>query len=249
MAVVSVLETKMISELRCRIADLSTVVPAVGDLGPRCRDYISHGEIGVDIIIHTDRIREKSFAEMSDDLWIYIKTGGIFFCELLKHDGIMLHASAVELDGKAYLFSAPCGTGKSTHTRLWQSVFGEKARVFNDDKPALRLIDGVWYAYGTPWCGKDGININMKVPIAGICFLKQAPENKIRRLSSQEAAQNIIWQTLRKFKLTENLDLMLSHVDKLARQIPVFELENRPEPEAVQLSYTTMLHAAEEMGL
>ena len=162
---------------------------------------------------------------------------------------MMLHASAVELDGKAYLFSAPSGTGKSTHTRLWQSVFGEKARVFNDDKPALRLIDGTWYAYGTPWCGKDGININMKVPVAGICFLKQAPENRIRRLSADEAAQRIISQTLRKFKLVENLDLMLSHVDKLVRQIPAFELENRPEEEAVHMSYENMRRAAEELGL
>ena len=27
----------------------------------------------------------------------------------------MMHAAAIEMDGGAYLFSAPSGTGKSTH--------------------------------------------------------------------------------------------------------------------------------------
>ncbi|MBE6991229.1 MAG: hypothetical protein E7430_01440 [Ruminococcaceae bacterium] len=161
----------------------------------------------------------------------------------------MLHSSAVALDGKGYLFSGPCGMGKSTHTRLWQSVFGDEAKVFNDDKPALRRLDGKWFAYGTPWCGKDHININMKVPLAGICFLKQSDENKIRRLTPQEATPLVISQTMRKFKQVEYLNLMLSHVDKLVREIPIFELENRPEPEAAILSHETMLKAAIEAGL
>lgn len=233
----------------CKIADLIVELPTVGDLIPRCRDYICESSNGVDIRIHTERFIESPWENLTEDQWIYMYSGDLFAFDLLRFNGFRIHASAVELDGKAYLFSAPSGTGKSTHTRLWQSVFGEKARVFNDDKPALRLIDGTWYAYGTPWCGKDGININMKVPVAGICFLKQAPENRIRRLSPQEAAQRIISQTLHKFKLVENLDLMLGHTDKLVRQIPVFELENRPEPEAVRMSYENMRRAAEELGL
>ena len=66
------------------------------------------------------------------------------------YNGLMLHASAAALGGRAYLFSGPCGRGKSTHTRLWQQTFGEAVQVFNDDKPALRRLDGRWYAYGTP---------------------------------------------------------------------------------------------------
>ena len=150
------------------------------------------------------------------------------------------------MDGQAYLFSGPCGMGKSTHTRLWQQTFGPAAQIFNDDKPALRLLDGKWFAYGTPWCGKDGINQNKKVPLAGICFLKQAPQNRIRRLTCQEAMTRVISQTLRKFNKMESLDLMLRHVDKLVRQIPIYELENRPEPAAAQLSYETMRRGGQE---
>ena len=234
----------------CKIANLYTEIPEAGDLIPRCREYLCRDKGSADIIIRTELFGDESLRNaLSENECIYLESGAQFYVKLLKFDGMMLHSSAVELDGRAYLFSGDCGAGKSTHTRLWQAVFGEKAKVFNDDKPALRYIDGKWIAYGTPWCGKDGININMSAPVAGICFLKQAEENKIRRLSNGEAVQRIVKQTMRRFKLVENLDRMLSHVDKLVRQIPVFELENRPEPEAALLSYETMRRAAEEAGL
>lgn len=236
----------------CEIADLIVEIPEAGDLVPRCQEYLcdaSSAKNGADIIIRTDLFRKDAWSGLNEDQTVYMESGTQFEAHLLRHNGMRLHSSAVELDGKAYLFSAPCGTGKSTHTRLWQSVFGEKARVFNDDKPALRYVDGQWYAYGTPWCGKDGININMKVPLAGICFLKQADQNHIRRLNNKEAVQKILWQTVHQFSLAERMDLMLSHVDSIVRNIPVFELENRPEQEAARLSYETMRRAAEEMGL
>ena len=179
----------------------------------------------------------------------YLESGNQFHCQLLKFDGIFLHSSTVVLDGKAYLFSGHSTAGKSTHTRLWQQVFGPAARVINDDKPALRKIDGVWYAYGTPWCGKDGINLNERAPVAGVCFMKKAAENRIRRLNTAEAMQKILAQTIHRFKYVERLDLMLALLDNFLRTIPVYELENRPEPEAVRLSYETMRAGAEEAGL
>lgn len=236
----------------CKIADLFVEIPEAGDLVPRCREYLcdpSSAKNGADITIRTDLFRKDAWPGLSENLTIYMESGTLFEAYLLRHNGMRLHSSAVELDGKAYLFAANSGTGKSTHTRLWQSLFGEKARVFNDDKPALRFVDGKWYAYGTPWCGKDGININMKVPLAGICYLKQAPHNRIRRLSTLEAMAKIIEQTPHKFTTAKGLDLLLPHVDRIVRTIPVFELENRPESEAAQLSYETMRRAAEEMGL
>jgi hypothetical protein len=151
----------------------------------------------------------------------------------------MLHASAVELDGRAYLFSGPSGMGKSTHTRLWQQEF-PRARVFNDDKPALRLLDDVWYAYGTPWCGKDGININMKVPLGGICFLKQSTENSIRRLDKKEAIQKILSQTAAKISNVAKMEKLLETVGRLVKEIPIYELSNKPEPEAALMSYHAM---------
>lgn len=218
-------------------------------MAPRCRDYLYHGEERPQIVIHEEDYRPQIWPSVPTELLPYMDSGSLFYLQLLRHNGMMLHSSAVELDGRVYLFSGNCGAGKSTHTRLWQQVFGAEARIINDDKPALRLIDGVWYAYGTPWSGKDGINQNRKAPVAGICFMKKADHNAIRHVTGLEAMAKIMKQTQRRFRNPENLDLLLSHLEKLVQMIPVYELENRPEPEAARLSYETMRRGAEEMGL
>lgn len=228
----------------CKIADLITEVPEAGDLVPRCKDYLWNSTDGADVIIRTDLFHPEYWPGASENLMIYMESGCQFYGKLLGFHGMMLHASAVEMHGKAFLFSGPSGMGKSTHTRLWQQVFGTEARVFNDDKPALRFLDGKWYAYGTPWCGKDSINKNVKVPLVGICFLKQAAENRIRRLDVFEAMQKIVSQTHNKFRRVEMLDQMLENVERLASTIPVFELENKPESDAAKMSYETMNRAA-----
>ena len=234
----------------CKIADLLVEIPASGGMAPRCGEYLHRGNERADIVIRTEFYSRDKYPEnSSEDSIGYMESGRQFYAALISFDGFFLHASAVELDGRAYLFSAPSGTGKSTHTRLWQSLYGNAAQVFNDDKPALRRLNGCWYAYGTPWCGKDGINQNKKIPLAGICFLKRGNMNQIRRLDNKEAVQKVFSQTFRKFWKIEKIELMLSHVDKLVREIPIYELECLPNEDAARVSYETMRRGAEENGL
>ena len=234
-----------------QIAGLTVRMESFGRTVTQAEPYLVEdcGEADITIRSNWENLKANQ-PHLSDEDCEYLSTGSSFYTQLLKFDGMMVHASAVVVDGRAYLFSGPCGTGKSTHTKIWRKLFGdERAKILNDDKPALRLEDGQWFAYGTPWSGKTDQNLNIRVPLAGICFLKQASENRIRRLSQAEAVSRIITQTVRKFKNVERLDSMLSCVEKIVQEIPVFELENRPEPAAAQLSYETMRKAAEEMGL
>ena len=233
----------------CKIAELNVEIPETTDLAVRCIPYVTVPSHIPDIAIREEEYRPHVWPRLDEDGMIYMESGIQFYGHLLRFNGLMLHASAVELNGKAYLFSGPSGMGKSTHTRLWQQTFGSAAQVFNDDKPALRCVDGKWYAYGTPWCGKDGINQNKKVPLAGICFLKRGEENSIRQLTVAEVIPCIVSQTRRKFQNPELINLMLQNVEQLVASIPVFELYNKPEPEAALLSYDTMRKKAEEMGL
>lgn len=227
----------------CKIADLYAEIPEAGGMTSRLGEYavkeIKKDDFIPDITVREERYVRERWPGVSDKDFTYMESGGLFYVQLVKLGGMMLHSSAVELDGKAYLFSGPSGMGKSTHTRLWKENF-PNARIFNDDKPALREIDGVWYAYGTPWCGKDGININMKAPISAICFLRRGNRNEIRRLSKIEAATAILSQTITNFSKPEHLQVLLAVIDRLIDKIPVYELMNRPEPEAAMLSYKTM---------
>ena len=234
----------------CKIVDLFSEIPETDGLYDRCKGYICNEKIGADIIIRTELYRTERYdAQISQSTIAYMEAAYQFYLGLLAHNGFYLHASAIVKDGRAYLFSGPSGIGKSTHTRLWQQLFGEDARVINDDKPALRYVDGRWYAYGTPWCGKDGININEKAPLAGVCFLKRGEENKIRRMTKFEAMQRILGQTIYKLKNEDQLDKLIKSLELFLNDIPVYELENLPEISAAQLSYETMFRGAEEAGL
>lgn len=231
----------------CKIADLTVDVPAAGGLAPRCAEYLHNGNDQADIVICPEAYRFEKYPEgTGEETVAYMESAYQFYKALIAYGGFYLHSSAVVLDGKAYLFSGPSRVGKSTHTRLWQQVFGTGARVINDDKPALRRIDGVWYAYGTPWCGKDGININEKAPLAGVCFLKQASENRMRRLDPFEATRKLLGQTIYKLKTADMLDTVLQTLDAFVKEIPVYELENCPVPDAARLSWETMRRGAKE---
>lgn len=176
---------------------------------------------------------------LSDEDCEYLCTGGSFYRQLLNFDGMLLHASAVVVDGYAYLFSAPCGTGKSTHTRLWLQAFGDRAFILNDDKPALRFEDGAWYAYGTPWSGKHDISANVRVPVAGICFLHQAKENTIRPFSGPKAIFSLLEQTARPAGAALRGQLMML-LDKLLTNLPVWEMGCNMDPQAAMVSYGAM---------
>lgn len=192
------------------------------------------------IVIDTqkERLRFDS-TELTLDDFEYVSTGGWFYRRLVEYSGFLLHSSAVVVDGRAYLFSAASGTGKSTHTQLWLDTFGDRAYMLNDDKPAIRLEDGKWYAYGTPWSGKYDISRNERVPLAGICFLKRGGENVIRPFTGSAAVFAFLEQTLRPVN-TVTRTKVINLVHKLVSDVPIWQLECNMDKEAAMVSYRAM---------
>ena len=231
-----------------RIADLFTEIPEEGGIASLCEEYKTSEEASPDIIIRAERYRYDIWPTLSAENVAYMESGVQFAFKLLRHGGIYLHASAIEVDGYAYLFSGPSGVGKSTHTGLWQSILPH-ACIINDDKPALRRLDGTWYAYGTPWSGKHHINKNKKAKLAGICFLARGRENSIRRLEEAEAVSRLVHGTMHGLPGELSLDRMLSCVESLVTDIPIYELRALPDEAAARMSYETMRRGAEEKTL
>ena len=209
----------------------------------RGKQYEVSDDVTPDIVINRDEERIKRNAEqypqMTLDEWEYMIFGSGFYNNIINFDGMMLHASAVVVDGKAYLFSAPCGTGKSTHTSLWLKLFGDQAYIINDDKPAIRMVDGEFYVYGTPFSGKHDISRNTRVKLGGLCFISQAEENEISVMDSKDVIVNILEQTIRRLSM-ENMDKMLTVVDKMLSNITVYSLKCNMDLSAAKLSYETM---------
>lgn len=169
----------------------------------------------------------------------YMEIGRQFYLNLISFDGMMLHASAVVVNGEAYLFSAPSGTGKSTHTNLWLEKFGDSAYILNDDKPAIRLMDGKAMAFGTPFSGKFDISRNIGVPIRGIAFLERSAENSCERMEQKQAIYSLMNQSIRPSNQMTYIRL-LKVLDSVIRRVPVYTLKCNMDPEAAQVAYETM---------
>ena len=228
-----------------KIADLTVDMGYKYDrMKAQAEAYRISGEESPNVTIYlSDDFLEKKHQEnpqITHEMGEYIYTGSIFYSGLILFGGFMLHASAVLMDGRAYLFSAPSGVGKSTHTAMWQQVFGkERAKILNDDKPAIRIEKDGIYAFGTPWSGKTDLNINVKAPIAGICFLERGKTNKIKRENPGAVIGKLLMQTIRPCD-EKDLELLLGHIDTVLRKIPVYTLSCDISEEAVRVAYNEM---------
>lgn len=207
----------------------------------RSEPYLTDSERNADIKINIDPFRlismQKENPHLSYDDCEYIYTSEVFYKALLGFDGMVIHASAVSLDGEAYLFSAKSGVGKSTHAALWLEFFGNRAHIVNDDKPALRLINGSFFVFGTPWSGKTDLNTNESVPLKAIAFLEQGAENKIVKLTAKEALPLLFNQTLR---FAEEIDKLSFLLDRLLKEIPFYKLTCDISLDAVRCAYNAM---------
>lgn len=187
----------------------------------------------------------ERYPTVSEEVAEYMCTGASFYRQLLDFGGMMLHSSAVVVDGKAYLFTADPGTGKSTHTKLWLDRFGDRAYILNDDKPALRLEPEGWFAYGTPWSGKYDLSTDRRVPLAGIAAVFRGEENTIVPFRGLQAIHALLKQVNRP-KATGYREKLLELLDKLITQVPVWKLTCNMDPEAAEISYHAMSGGKQE---
>ena len=158
---------------------------------------------------------------------------------LFDRDILMTHGSTVAVDGKAYLFTAKCGTGKSTHTRLWRQVFGPRAVMVNDDKPFLKLTEDGVLACGSPWSGKHGLDTNVTLPLQGICILTRGKENSIWRILPEEALPMLLHQSYCPVEEAKRARFE-TLVQLLAERTPLWHMECNMDPSAAEVSHNAM---------
>ncbi|MBQ2733050.1 MAG: hypothetical protein IJF74_02745 [Clostridia bacterium] len=217
--------------------------PMLEMLRSRSKKYLADNSLPADIKI---RIPEKVFADfceenpqLTPEECEYLMTGSVFYHHLVDHGGIMLHASAVAYKGEAYLFSADSGTGKSTHTSLWLKEFGADAVIINDDKPALRIIDGEIMCCGTPFSGKHDISENRLYPVKGIAFIERAEKNSISAIPPYTSLPLIMQQTVHNFSEKRG-ERFLALLSDILTRVPVYSLKCNMDPEAAHVSLNGM---------
>lgn len=210
-----------------------------------CQEYLYLGDEKPSFLAEVtpdDVLREKTQSvDIPDDilesLALYRK-----LCNYLidNADAIIFHSSALMVDEKAYLFTAPSGTGKSTHAWGWRTVYGDKVVMINDDKPLIRKIDGKFYAYGNPWNGKHNLGANIRAEVKAICEIKRAKQNSIEKSSPKVMIPTILNQTLR-FSEEDKTVKLLGLLDGLLKSADLYTLHCDVSREAVLTSYNAMV--------
>ncbi len=192
-----------------------------------CADYLTKEEPLITLDV-TDEVLAKEQALATESisaaygecLAVYRLLGE----QLPLWDGCIFHGAAIAFDGKAYLFAAPSGTGKTTHISYWKKAFGHRVSIVNGDKPILRYLDGVLYAWGTPWAGKESLHRNVGVPVGGICFLSRGETDRI----VPAEASSCVAAALSQIYLPqgqEAMDKTLTLLDRILRDVPLWKLE------------------------
>ncbi len=150
---------------------------------------------------------------------------------IARAGGFILHCAYIDIGGKAVLFTAPSGTGKSTQAELWHEL--RAADIINGDRAAVRVLEGIPTACGIPFAGSSSYCKNRDLPIAAIVYLSQAPETSIRPLKGYEAFSRI-WEgvSVNTWDKTD-MELVSAAVQTLATEVPVFHLCCTPDESAV----------------
>ena len=240
---------KQLYRLADRIIEINSMHPMIHE---QCREYRAAGVPDFRIEITPSDIvfeREKSAqADKAEERAIQFYSDG--YLETLaayrkiaermpEYDTVLFHGSCVAVDGAGYLFTAKSGPGKSTHTRLWRELLGDRAIMINDDKPLIRISDSGAIIYGTPWDGKHHLSNNIAVSLKAICILERAKENAILPVTREEALPMLIQQTYRPadpLTLAETLTL----IDRLGMEVKLYRLRCNMDISAAKLSYGTM---------
>lgn len=211
------------------------------------KGYVSEGKPDFFISLTEDDIRREEAVSRRRDKW-RLSLDQLELCAIqrrivscLSFEGIVLfHGSAICVDRKTYIFTAPSGTGKSTHSRIWRELLTDHDVVMvNDDKPFLKVEEGRITAYGSPWRGKEGLGCNMSAPVEAICCISQGTENAIREATPEEMYPIFFEQSFRPFD-KEGTENYLHTLDVLTRSVRLYKLECDISLDAARLSYETM---------
>ena len=182
-----------------------------------------------------ERERTQSETEFTDGYLESIVVYRLIAEILPRYGAFVFHGAVLALNGEAYAFTARSGVGKTTHTGLWISEFGDEVHYLNGDKPIIRIIDGKAYAHGTPWRGKEGYGVNESLPLCGIALLGRGTVNEARVIDPSSGVLRLFGQIYLP-KDQESLKLTMRLADSLVKATKLVELKCNMDPEAAHVS-------------
>lgn len=163
--------------------------------------------------------------------------------QMLAFNIFLMHGTVVAVDGKAYMFTAPSGTGKTTHVKMWLQNL-PNACIVNGDKPLI-IAGNPPEICGTPWAGKEGWQTNTIVPLEAIVLMERSEDNVIEQLPFSKAFPGLLRQTYR----PEDIDQFVKTVTllkSLETSVKVYSFKfNNMKSDSFQTAYHELVKKEE----
>lgn len=234
------------TEFKINLANMVIRIQGVYDtLREYCKNYITIDEETEDFSITVtpediQRERRTGEYEQNSDNYIEIIMALLKLAdELPDRNRFLMHGAVVSWKQEGYIFTAPSGTGKTTHVRLWKEHLGPDVEIINGDKPVLEVGEDEIIAYGTPWAGKERLQKNSCVPVKGICFLRQSKTNTIHKLNKREAMLLLLPQ-IYIMSDSQKAGRILELFSELLEHVPVYEFSCNISEQVVQCSFDAL---------
>ncbi|SMO72737.1 hypothetical protein SAMN06265379_1065 [Saccharicrinis carchari] len=147
-----------------------------------------------------------------------------------RKKGLLIHASAVAVDGKAFLFTGVSGIGKSTMARLWREC---GAQILNDDRLVLRPFEDEVRVYNNPmpYYAQHPREASLKA----IFLLKQSPQNYIQPLGGVLAYSRVLGNFIQQFYQQQMVQNHLGLVEEVLNKVKVYEVGFKPDHDIVAM--------------
>ncbi len=194
-----------------------------------------NGQSGLTFYISKEWSKIILLEDDTDDngYMLFNRLGALINLAVLDHDACVFHGVVMEYQGNGILVMASAGTGKTTHTDMWEKR--EKALIINGDRCLCRCIDGVWYAFGMPWAGSSGKVLNWKVQIHTIVMLERSQNNYVERISPFHAELCLLQRMFAPVSKGDLQERAFEYAYDITVKIPVFKLMCRPDYESVDV--------------
>jgi len=163
----------------------------------------------------------------------YVLSLRIFSHIVAKDNHLILHASAIHYEDCGVLFAGSTKVGKTT---LAKRIINhhQEAQFINDDKPLIAFEEGIFYVYGTPWAGEEGLCQSISSKLSCIIFLQQGSLSEIRLMSNYEKVVHLIEHSYHLFteKFIDSYMHMLNH---LIDRVPIYKMIVTNDDKAYEL--------------
>ena len=171
----------------------------------------------------------------------YNVLAGLVSGRLHRYGRAVFHGVSFLWRGRAWILTAPSGTGKTTQYYNLKTLFGDQIRIMNGDKPVLQAAeDGRIIVHPSPWNGKERLGTMETAELAGIIYLEQGEQNRIYKMEPEKAVVPILLQFITFLKNEEQVRYLFRIEETILQKIPVWKMVNNGNLQSTKMLYDTM---------